>query len=389
MSQALTNESAQPLVIVGSGLAGYTVAREVRKLDKHREIVLVTKDDGASYSKPMLSNACSLGKSPEALANFDAAAMESQLGIKLITHSPVEKIDLGGQFIEIGKRTQGFSQLVLALGADPRRPKLPGTGAEDILCINDLTDYYDFRRKLDSAKSILILGAGLIGVEFANDLATAGYFVSLVDPAPTPLSRMLPSEAGEVLAGALVECGVKLYLGDVVMRMERAQSGYKLLLESGVSIAADLVISAIGLTPRIELARSAGIQVGKGIRTDKFCRTSAANVFALGDCAEIDGKVQPFVLPIMHAARALGSTLCGDNASVNFPVMPVVVKTPAMPTVLVHTGNDRGHWTVVEPMTGGVKALCTDEESGQVIGFSLLGTATSEKADLVRMMSNS
>lgn len=381
--------SELPLVIVGTGLAGYTVAREVRKLDRERPIVMISQDDGAAYSKPMLSNALAQGKSPAALANFDAQAMAAQLDATVLVHRVVGQIHTDAHAVESQGHRLGYSQLVLAVGADPRRAPLAGPAAGEVLSINDLRDYARFRQKLETCRAVTILGAGLIGVEFANDLAVAGYRVTLVDPAPAPLARLLPTEAGDALARVLTRHGVEMHLGNVATEMDYAGLGYRLRLASGVSIATDLVVSAIGLAPRVALARAAGLRVGQGVVTDAFCQTSAPDVFALGDCAEIDGKVQPYVLPIMHAARALAATLCGRPTPVRFPVMPITVKTPAIPVVVAPAPVDADNWSVEiwpDPQGDALRALCIDPGDGRVLGFSLLGSATAKKAELVRAM---
>lgn len=389
MSLEHSADGQAPLVIVGSGLAGYTVAREVRKLDARRRIVMMTHNDGAAYSKPMLSNALALKKNAADLVNSDAAAMSAQLDVSILANRVVGHIHAADREVEsLGERLP-YSQLVLALGADPRRPPLAGAAADDVLCVNDLRDYARFREALSGCRSVAILGAGLIGVEFANDLAAAGYTVSLLDPALAPLSRLLPRQAGDAFARGLGRQGIRLLLGSVATQIEYAGLAYRLHLADGTWIEADLVVSAIGLAPRTGLARAAGIAVAQGICTDSYCRTSAPEVFALGDCAEIEGKVQPYVLPIMHAARALAATLCGKPTPVRFPVMPVSVKTPAMPAVVAPAPAGADHWSIeVWPDEKGeaVQALCSERESGRVLGFSLLGKAVAAKGELVRRM---
>ncbi|MCY1225829.1 Rubredoxin-NAD(+) reductase [compost metagenome] len=148
-------------------------------------------------------------------------------------------------------------------------------------------------------------------------------------------------------------------------------------------------MSAIGLAPRVGLARAAGLQVAQGIVTDGYCSTSAPDVYALGDCAEVEGKVRPYVLPIMHAARALAATLCGEPTLVRFPVMPITVKTPAIPVVVAPAPAEAGNWVIeTSPDADGdaLHALCVDPGDGSLLGFSLMGSATKKKAELVRQM---
>uniref|UniRef100_S0DF36 Putative nitric oxide reductase FlRd-NAD(+) reductase n=1 Tax=termite gut metagenome TaxID=433724 RepID=S0DF36_9ZZZZ len=386
MSGNESNHTQQPVVIVGTGLAGYTVARELRKLDSTVPLILLSQDDGSFYSKPMLSNALAMKKEARALASFDSAAMAQQLNAEVRTHQRVERIVPGEHTVVAQGEPLRYSKLVLATGADPRRLRIDGDGAEQILSVNDLADYDRFRQALAGCESVAILGAGLIGCEFANDLCAAGYAVSLIDPAGSALARLLPERAGAVFEKALSERGVRFYIGRGVAAVDHAQSGYRLTLDNGEAILADLVLSAIGLVPRTALASEAGIEVEQGIRTDAWCRTSAEDVFALGDCAAFEGKVQPYVLPIMHAARALARTLNGQATRVEFPVMPVVIKTPAAPAVVV-VPEGEGEWRIDAASSDtahAARAVCHHLHSGRPIGFALVGAATADKAGLLK-----
>ena len=137
-----------PVVIIGTGLAGYTVARELRKLDREVPIVLITRDDGCFYSKPMLSNALAMKKQPAALVSFEASAMAAQLGAIVRVRSHVDRILPATHEIVVSGEHLRYRSLVLAMGADAKRPGVPGSGAADILSINDLIDYARFRHAL-------------------------------------------------------------------------------------------------------------------------------------------------------------------------------------------------------------------------------------------------
>ena len=380
-----------PLVIVGTGLAGYAVARELRKLDGDTPLVIVSRDDGSFYSKPALSNALAMKKAPSELASFDAQAMAAQLRAQIWTHRQVERIAPGEHAIVVDGQQLRYRALVLATGAAPRRVPIEGNGAGDVLSVNDLHDYVRFRETLASRRSVAILGAGLIGCEFANDLIAAGYAVSVIDPADAPLSRLLPPEVGAEYARALADAGVDLRLSRGVSAIVRRESGYRLTLTDGAVLDADVVVSAIGLVPNTSLASAAGLQIEGGIATDAWCRTSAPDVYALGDCAAIDGRVQPYVLPIMHAARALAHTLCGTLTRVVFPVMPIVVKTPVVPAVIVPPATPQGRWTIdvgTRDSPHAARALFEDRATKRLTGFALLGAATADKAALLRQMAS-
>lgn len=388
MTAAQHEDRGQPVVIVGTGMAGYTVARELRKLDSTMPIVMISRDDGSFYSKPMLSNALAMKKEPQTLASFDAIAMAAQLGAWIRVHQHVERILPVEHTLIVDNALLGYSKLVLATGADPRRLKIAGDGAVDVMSINDLGDYTRFRLALTRCRSVAILGAGLIGCEFANDLAATGYAVSLIDPASTPLARLLPRDVGEIFARALDDGGIRFHAGRSVDRIDRLSDGYRLRFAEGEPIDADLVVSAVGLAPRTALAAAAGLEIDQGIRTDAWCRTSAPDIYALGDCAAIDGKVQPYVLPIMHAARALARTLAGQPTRVAFPVMPITVKTPASPAVVV-TPESEGAWSIEtagDAAKHAARAVCRHAATERPLGFALLGAAIEGKAALLKAM---
>jgi rubredoxin---NAD+ reductase len=251
--------------------------------------------------------------------------------------------------------------------------------------VNSLDDYSRFRAASAGRRRVAVLGAGLIGCEFANDLAGAGYEVDVIDVAPQPLGRLLPPEAASAMREALARIGVRWHLGKTTRSVERTGKGYAVLFEDGTRIDTDAVLSAIGLRPRTALAQAAGLAVNRGIVVDRFLRTSDANVYALGDCAEVEGAVLPFVLPIMHAARALAATLAGREQPLRYPAMPVVVKTPALPAVVCPPpAGAAGAWrSDSEP--GGIASRFVD--AGQrLLGFSLVGTSSSHKQRLLKEM---
>ncbi len=383
-----------PIVIVGSGLAGYTLARELRKLDKTVAMDVVTRDDGAFYSKPMLSNAFSNGKSPEQLAVFSATEMETQLQATVRSRTVLTHIDAARRTVTLQSErgageTISFSRLVLAVGADPIHLDLVGDGVDRMMSVNDLTDYTRFRAAIDHAARVAVLGAGLVGCEFANDLCTAGKTVHVVEPSHGPLARFLPVPAQAALKQALERIGVRWHLGSLLAELHRVDGAVRAVLKPAddrgehITLDVDVVLSAVGLRPRVHVAQAAGLAVNRGIVVDKWLRAGDPHVFALGDCAEVAGTLLPFVQPIMNAARALAKTLAGQETSVVYPAMPVVVKTPAYPVVVLPPPERHpGAWSV-EERSDGVRAIFTDP-SGNPRGFALTGAATAEKAALTK-----
>ena len=378
-----TPQSGSAIVIIGSGLAGYTVVREIRKLDKAAPITLITREPGYFYSKPMLSTALASKKEAMQLVSTAADGMATQLEMTILSECDVSGIDSSTQTIKTSKGALPYGKLVMALGADQIRLPLQGSAANEIFTVNDLEDYARFRAAIEGKKKVAILGAGLIGCEFANDLVLGGYEVDVIDLAPQALGRLLPEAAALELQEKLSAAGVRWHLATTVNAIDRKGDGLQVTLENGSTINCDVFLSAVGLKPRIELAKATGINVGTGIQVNRELETNIKNIFAIGDCAEVDGLVLPYVMPIMQAARALAPTLLGQATALTYPAMPVMVKTPALPTIVSPPAKGaEGKWTTT-PVEGGLEARF-ESADGKLLGFALMGAATAQRGALTK-----
>ena len=375
--------ASSTIVIIGSGLAGYTLIREIRKLDKAIPITLITREPGYFYSKPMLSTALASKKEASQLITTASEGMASQLGIDILAETDVSAIDATVQMLQTSTGQISYGKLVLALGSDQIRIPLEGNAASEVLTVNDLEDYEKFRQAIVGKKKVAILGAGLIGCEFANDLVLGGFEVDVIDLAPQVLGRLLPEPAAKALQNKLSEAGVRWHFSTTVKTVNRNGNALEISLANGASISCDVTLSAVGLKPRIDLAKAAGIKTGVGILVNRHLETSSSNVYSLGDCAEVDGLILPYVMPIMQAARALAPTLLGQVTALSYPAMPVMVKTPALPTIVSPPAKDAdGQWktTTVE---GGIEARF-EAPDGKLLGFALMGSATTQRATLTK-----
>ncbi len=373
-----------PIIIVGTGLAGYNLAKAFRKLDVDTPLVMITADDGRHYSKPMLSTGFSKGKSADELAMADAGAMAAELNATILTHSAVQAIDAEAHQLTTNDQVLSFSKLVLATGAEPVRLALEGDAADAVYSINDLVDYGRFRDALPEHAHVAIMGAGLIGCEFANDLHAGGYRTTVIAPSSQVMPGLLPAEAADSVQSALEVLGVSFRLGCSATGVCRTGDHVRLTLDNGESVSADIVMSAVGLRPRTRLAEKAGLAVGQGIRVNRLLQTSHPDIFAMGDCAEVDGHVLLYVMPLMTCARALAQTLAGEPTEVSYGPMPVTVKTPACPVVTAPpAAGVEGQW-ILEPGESGVKALF--QVGDTLHGYALTGDAVREKLQLNRQL---
>ncbi len=374
------------IVIIGTGLAGYGAAREFRRHDTGSPLTLVTAGVGEAYSKPALSTALRKGQQPDDLVQAEAEAMATELDAQVRTSTPVEHIDTERRRVHLASgEIIAYERLLLAVGADPAPAPLGGDGTDRVFRVNSLSEYRHLRTALADAQRVVIMGGGLVGCEFADDLARGGFEVELVHTGAYPLDGLLPDPAGAALGDALDGLGVVRHPGTTVEAVAQRGAGIEATLADGRRRPCGLVLSAVGLRPRIGLAEEAGLRVRRGICVDRWLATSDPHIHALGDCAEICGRVMPYVAPITYASRALGRTLAGEPTPAEFPVMPVSVKTGCLPTVVEppddpHAGQ--WHFDGTAPDLRGEFR----DANGALTGFVLTGRRMRERMALTRAM---
>ena len=422
----LSNTEPQPVIIIGSGMAGYTLARELRKLTTSLPIVMVCQDSGDSYAKPTLSNAYAQNKLADSIANASAAKMAETLNLTLLNFHQVTDINADEQVIvvrslvnEASQTTLAYRDLVLATGAHSRLLPNLAVNHQTIFAVNHLDEYKSFQQRLNTLKSqksapvkVAIIGAGLIGCEFANDLIgqntdnqTADITVAVFDKAARPLAQQLPSEAGIMLQDALTQSGVAFYLGtditSITTNIDTSDNATVTISfdkdNQSQTFEADIVLIAIGLVANTDLAASANIAIAssqhinptithlprtvqQGIKVDAYLATSAKHIYAIGDCANVMGSYMPYVMPLMNQAKALAKTLADPNMAptkVAYPAMPVAIKTPSLPLVVLPVSgqysDDQLYWQTTPTTDGMVMTAHPKDDSNSILGFVLAG----------------
>jgi rubredoxin-NAD+ reductase len=293
----------------------------------------------------MLSNAFAQNKVAAQLVTQTSAQLATTLDATIMTATRVERIDIAGKKLVTDQGELAYDKLVFAVGAHPIRLPLEGDAADQVMSVNHVEDYARFREQLDATEAgrqarVTILGAGLIGCEFADDLAGGGHAVTLIDPNKLPLAALAAPALCEGLQAALTARGIDLRLGTTASRVERNDGAITISLANGETVQTDVVLSAVGLRPATTLASASGLSVNRGIVVDAFGRTSAPDVYALGDCAEYteaDGatRILPYIAPLMNAARAIARTLTGTPTAIDLKPSAVIVKTPCYPLAIV------------------------------------------------------
>ncbi len=375
-----------PLIIVGSGLAAYNLAREWRRLDTSTPLLMVTQSKGDFYSKPLLSTALTRGKTAADLSMKSAEAMAQQLNATILTETSVTAIDRLAKTVTIQGQPQAYSRLVLALGASPIKLPLAGDAVAEAVSINNLEDYARFESWLVGKQDIVVLGSGLVGCELTNDLINTARRVTVAALDASPLARFLPAQLGSVFERVMAEQGVKWQLSVSTTALMRDGDKCGVQLDNGEQITTDGVILAVGLQAEMDLARAAGLSVDRAIEVDAYLQTNDDSIYALGDCAAVEGQVLQYVAPLLVCSRALAKTLSGERTAVQYPPMPVVIKTPSCPVVaLPPPVSVAGEWQI-EGEAREWRARFIDTEA-KLRGFALLGeAAVSSRAELLKVM---
>ncbi|WP_136476748.1 NADH:flavorubredoxin reductase NorW [Pseudomonas sp. DG56-2] len=317
------------IVIVGSGFAARQVVKNLRKLDSDVPIRLIAADTCDEYNKPDLSHVISLKQSADDMTRQSAGDFAEMYRLTLNSHCQLTAIDRENKRIVAGNESFAYDKLILATGAQAIVPPIPGR--EWMVTLNSQQEYRRAQEALREAQRVLILGAGLIGTELAMDANRAGKQVILLDKCHSLLASLLPVEVSSRLQHRLCQMGVEMLFNQGLESIEKTNDGLLATLSNGRRITTDVIIASIGLKPDTTIAAQAGLWVDRGIEVDERMCTSDPHIFAVGDCAQIQGKLLPFLQPIQLSAMALARNVLGGNENVKFPAMLVKVKTPEMP----------------------------------------------------------
>lgn len=342
---------SEGIVIIGSGFAARQLVKNIRKQDPQIPLTLIAADSMDEYNKPDLSHVVSRGQSADDLTLQTAGEFAEQYNLRLFPHTWVSDIDAENQLVKSQDREWRYGKLVLATGAAPFVPPVPGR--ELMLTLNSQREYGAAHSQLRDARRVLIVGGGLIGCELAMDFCRAGKAVTVVDHAASVLSALMPPEVSSRLQHRMTGMGIHLLLQTGLAGLEQQADGIHVTLAGERSTVVDAVVAAVGLRPETALARHAGVEIQRGVVVNRQLQTSHPAIYALGDCAEIDGKVLPFLQPIMLSAMCLSKNLLGQSGELRLPPMLVKVKTPDLPLHLAgETQRDDLTWNIVAAKDG-------------------------------------
>ncbi len=289
-------------VVVGGGAAGLSAAQKLRALDPNASLVLVEAEAVPYYLRPGLIEVLAGKKELREISPYSPSWFE-KLGIDYRLGEAAVAVDPGRREVLLasGKRLS-YDRLLLATGAEPVRPEIPGVDLPGVFTLRTAADVERIRTWAEGRRRAVVLGGGWLGLEAAHALRHFLAEVVVLDRGPWPLHRQLDREAGEVLAGLLGQKGLEVRGKTEAQAIRGVGEVREVELSSGEILPADLVLIAMGVRPRTALAEDAGMTVNRGIVVNDFLETSALGIYAAGDVAEWQGQVYG----VVPAAREQG-----------------------------------------------------------------------------------
>jgi 3-phenylpropionate/trans-cinnamate dioxygenase ferredoxin reductase subunit len=275
------------VVIVGAGQAGFQTAASLRELGYEGRVVLIGDEASLPYQRPPLSKAHLKDDAEDARLHFRPDAFFGERRIERLAPERVSAIDRAARSVRLASGSSiAYDHLVLATGTRPRRPAWPGMDLGGVLLLRTIEDARQVRAAWRTAKKVVIVGAGFIGLEVAATAGAAGVAATVLEVAERPLKRALSAEMGAALQKAHAARGVAFRFGTSVAALEGAGARVvAVVTDAGERLEADLVLVGIGVQPNSELAEAAGLAVADGVVVDAHLLTSDPAISAIGDCA--------------------------------------------------------------------------------------------------------
>ena len=311
-------------VIVGGGLAGAKAAEALRAEGFDGDVVLLGSEPDRPYERPPLAKGYLLGKNTRDSVFVHPAGWYAENRVDLRTGVTVAMIDPAAHLATFDGGTIGYDKLLLATGAHARRVDIPGTGLSNVFYLRTLPESDALRAAFTPDARVVIVGAGWIGLEAAAAARTAGSSVTIVEPLPGALHRVLGPELGDKFADLHRAHGVTFRFGESAAEFLAEGPGSakvgKVVTTTGAELPADVVVVGIGAAPNDELAKSAGLDVDNGVVTDSALRTSDPDIFAAGDVANSYLPLLGRHLRMDHWSNALNGGKAAAKSMLGQPV---------------------------------------------------------------------
>lgn len=308
------------LVVVGNGMAGMRAVEELLSRAPDRfDITVIGAEPHPNYNRILLSSVLAGDKTLDEIV-INAPSWYAEHGIRLIAENRATAIDRVARQVTLADGTAiAYDKLMLATGSKPVAPPIPGLGLPNVRAFRDIADVEAMIAAAANDRRAVVIGGGLLGLEAAWGLKQRGMAVALVHLMPTLMERQLDVAAATLLHRDLDARGIAFFTNsqtEAILGTGRAEA---VLLADGRRIPADFVVVAIGVRPNIDLARTADLDVNRGILVGDDMATSDPDIYAVGECIEHNGQVFGLVAPIWEQAKVCGARLAGDAGAAYEP----------------------------------------------------------------------
>jgi NADPH-dependent 2,4-dienoyl-CoA reductase/sulfur reductase-like enzyme len=297
-------------VIVGSSVGGVRTAQALRSEGYDGEVLLVGEEEELPYDKPPLSKAMLAGTTTPDAVRLLTREQAEKAGIRLLLGHRAHRLDVAARTVELeGHPPLSYDNLVVATGARARPS--PWGEAPGIHVVRTLEDSRRLRTDLLAGGPVLVVGAGFIGAEVASTARLLGLDVTMVDPLPVPMSRVLNTEIGGWFVDLHERHGVRSRYGVGVEEITGERGDFQVRLTDGTVLPAAVVVVGIGAEPNDAWLRSSGLVVDNGLVCDEFCRAvDAANVYGVGDVARWFHPGRGSEMRVEHWTNAVEQAVC-------------------------------------------------------------------------------
>ena len=318
---------AKKCVIVGNSAGGIGAAEGIRQVDREGQITIVSEEPYPAYSRPLISKYVAGEVTLDSML-YRPAGFYEKMGIDFAGGVAANRLDLAGKALELADgRRLAWDSLLLATGGTPFIPRMEGLDREGVCTFTTLDDAKRLAARLGQARRAVVIGGGLIGISVAEGLTKKNLAVTVVELKDRILNMVLDEPASDIAAEAVHRAGVEVLcnttVASVVGRPQQGGAVVSVFLDNGREVPCDLLVVAIGVVPRTELAKAAGIKVNRGIVVDERMATSAEGVYACGDAVEAYDFAAEMVRPTPVWPNAyLGGRTAGRNMAGAAAVYP-------------------------------------------------------------------
>ena len=356
------------IVIVGGGAGGISTASNIRKIDSNCEITVLTRDNKVAYSPCAIPYVLS-GK----IASFDDIVMRTpedykSKNIDIITEVEVTSVDSNEKTVTYEQNSKSteikYDKLVLATGGNPFVPPMDGVNLEGVYQIRNIDDGVKVQNAINDAKSAVVMGAGLIGIEIAFALMEKGLNVTLSEMMPQIVPRSLDKDMADIIVDYLEEEGINVVLGKPVTKLIGEKSVEKVCFGDDEVMDADLVIIATGVRAELDLGRMAGCEIGRwAIKVNEHMETSVEDIYAVGDCVESkdlilgSNTISQLGTTAVRQSKTLARTICGKKSNFNPVLNSMVSKIGKLEFGAVGYTSGSAQHNRIKPIVQKIEAL--------------------------------